>query len=520
MTTSRFPRRSPSARQRRFHRRSALAGYVATLLLAGFVLQVMRIYSPALGLSTLFLVLLVLVAFFRPATSLGVLIVLVLVGDARSMAWWPVVKNLSSGESIFYISNGAVVSPLEITLGAITAIVLAQHMVRRKQDATVRLGALAIPMLLFFASVIFGLIWGLGRGGDLRVALFEARPLLYFPVVYALVMVLFTSVRHYRALAVGIVAALTVEAIHGLWSISEDFARESTDRSPVEHTAALHMNVALIMLIATFLFGTKRIGIRPALLLAGLPITVLYLVAERRAAVVGLVFGVLVLLVALSVRNRSRFMVIVPTGMLLLAAYTAVFWNATNSRFGFPAQAVKIIILPDSAGADDVSSDLYRDIENFAMITTVRSEPLTGIGFGNPFLRPIPLPDISFFEFYEYIPHNSIMWMWTKVGIVGFLAFLFLFASATGIGVRATSRLPDPLDAVIVGSFAAYIPMVFVVAFVDITFDAQTTTLLGAAMAAVASAERLAGLPPPTRRANEAEPIDHEPTPQLEDRVS
>ncbi len=126
---------------------------------------------------------------------------------------------------------------------------------------------------------------------------------------------------------------------------------------------------------------------------------------------------------------------------------------------------------------------------------TIRSNPVTGIGFGRPFFRPIDLPDISFFEFWAFIPHNSLLWLWTKLGIIGFMAFLYLIGLATATGVRAARRMSDPIDAAIVATMAAFVPMTFVVAFVDITFDAQTAVLLGIALALVGSAERMAGLP-------------------------
>ena len=78
----------------------------------------------------------------------------------------------------------------------------------------------------------------------------------------------------------------------------------------------------------------------------------------------------------------------------------------------------------------DASSDLYREIENFDLVYTIRAEPLTGVGFGKPFYQPAPLPDISFFVFYRYIPHNSVLWIWLKMGFVGFVAMFFVIAAA------------------------------------------------------------------------------------------
>ena len=96
---------------------------------------------------------------------------------------------------------------------------------------------------------------------------------------------------------------------------------------------------------------------------------------------------------------------------------------------GFGAIAIKSVIAPGALSKEDESSDLYRRIENYDLVYTAHAKPLTGVGFGKPFYRPVPLPDISFDVFYQYIPHNSILWIWLKTGYLGFVALLFVIAA-------------------------------------------------------------------------------------------
>jgi hypothetical protein len=369
----------------------------------------------------------------------------------------------------------------------------------RADPPPIELGPFWIPLAIFAVSLGTGVVWGLGRGGDLRVALFEVRPLLLIPIVYIAAINLFTTMRHYRILLWGIVAALTFEAVHALFRLSTLRSVLPEGQSPVDHTAALHMNLVILLFIAGLWFGTNKLGKRPLVLLALVPVVWIYLAAERRAGVVGLAIGGGYLAFVLFSKNRTKFKRIIPIMAVIGVAYVGAFWSAEDTPAGFPAQAIKIIIQPDSASEKDASSDLYREIENHNLNATVRSNPVLGIGFGQRFLQPIPLPDISFFEFAPYIPHNSLLWIWTQVGVVGFVAFLHLFALGTATGIRAARRIVDPDDVTLVAVFAAYIPMTMVVAFVDITFDAQTTVLFGVALALVGSAERLSGLPVPGR---------------------
>ena len=107
-----------------------------------------------------------------------------------------------------------------------------------------------------------------------------------------------------------------------------------------------------------------------------------------------------------------------------------------------PANAVKSMIFSNQASYEDQLSNIYRMIENVNASFTIHAAPLTGVGFGNKFYIIIPMPDISFFVWWEYITHNSIIWIWMKSGVGGFLAMLFLIGMAVMTGVRALLRMP------------------------------------------------------------------------------
>lgn len=467
---------------------NSAAVVLATGVLWFVVLRVMSVIGPGYGAAVLAFGLLLLVGLIRPPLGLALLIPLAIVGDAVAMPWWPVIKNLSSSESILYTANQLKVKPAEIMLLAVAAVWLTVRWVGRREKPLVY-GVFWGPLLVFTVTIVLGLVWGVGRGGDFRIAIFEAAPLLYIPIVYLLAVNLFTSIGQYHRVIWGVMAALTFEAIHTWVVLSSLRENIPDDASPLEHTAALHMNLVFLMLVGSIWFGTKRIGLRLLLVIITVPTLFIYLDAERRAAVVGLIIGGLFLAGVLFSRDRAKFKRVVPAMMVFALLYCGAFWNV-ETGIGFPAQAIKIILVPDASAEADASSDLYREIENFDLNATIRGNPVLGVGFGQPFDQPIPLPDISFFEFWEYIPHNSVLWMWLKVGIVGFLAFLYLVALAIARGVRSAAEAEDPDDARMISTVAAFVPMTFVVAFVDITFDGQTTVLLGFALAMLASIDR------------------------------
>lgn len=471
-------------------KRSFVFIYLSLVLLLLIVSRLARMYNAWFSLAFVVLLVVVGLSIVRPALGLGVVLTLTIVGDEFALPWWPVSKNFSSRESVLFIANALTFKPLEVILFVVLAI---WFISRRLSPGAppINYGAFGRPMAIFAASLAMGFVWGMLKGGDIRVAIYESGPLFYIPLVYLMSVNLFTSLTHYRRLMVGILGALTVEAIQVVSRLSTIRAELNDDASTVVHTAALHINIMILMFVASLWFGTNIRGKRPLLILVLIPTMWLYIDSQRRAGIVALIIGGLVLAVVLFVRNRKTFNWIIPIIMVLVLGYTGAFWNS-DSQVAFPAQAIKTVIAPDDAGDKDASSDLYRAIENVNLNATIRSSPILGIGFGRPFLRPIPLADISFFEFAPFIPHNTVLWLWTKVGLAGFVSFIYMIGMGSASGIRAAVRMRDPDNASMVAVFSAYLPMFLVLAFVEISGDATTTTLFAVSLALVGSADRLA----------------------------
>jgi O-antigen ligase len=229
---------------------------------------------------------------------------------------------------------------------------------------------------------------------------------------------------------------------------------------------------------------------RLALVVASIPTIYVFVLSQRRAAFVALVAGFVVLALVLCFRRRRLFFVVAPMVLLLIAGYTVAFWNATDG-VGFGAAAIKTVVAPGSVSEEDESSDFYREIENFDLVETIKAQPLTGVGFGKQFAQPVPLPDISFFVFAEYIPHNSILWIWLKMGYLGFVMLLFIIAAALRAGIRAAMRLPSGDTLAVTVAALAFIVMFAVFAYVDIAWSAQTCLVLAVSMATCANILRL-----------------------------
>jgi O-antigen ligase len=216
---------------------------------------------------------------------------------------------------------------------------------------------------------------------------------------------------------------------------------------------------------------------------------------------VALAAALLLLAILLSRLNPRLLRKVAPFVIVLTIGYVGAFWN-NESLAGFPAQAIKTVISPSQVDQKDQSSDGYRTVENLDIHATIQAKPLTGLGFGQKFYRPFALPDISFFPFYEYMPHNSVLWFWVKTGVAGFVALLFLFGSTIRSGVRTALELPPGRDVVLATAALSYVVMYLIYAYVDVAWDARSMVCIALVTAICADYVRLPDrwAPPVTTR--------------------
>jgi hypothetical protein len=192
--------------------------------------------------------------------------------------------------------------------------------------------------------------------------------------------------------------------------------------------------------------------------------------------------------------NRKLFFKLAPTGLTIFLLYLAAFWNNTGS-IGIIARAVRSVV--GQPTARDAASNVYRDLENINSMFNIKSSPIFGIGFGNKFHIVAPMPDISFFTLWEYITHNSIMWIWMEAGVGAFFSMLLLTGMAMIVGGRAVWNMPyGPLRGVALTA-TLYVFMHFTYAYADMSWDGISMTFIGTMMGLINSMEVIAARPLP-----------------------
>jgi hypothetical protein len=436
---------------------------------------------------------------YQPRYGVYMIVGLTLVGDAALNYWYPFVKNFSSAESLLYLNGSLIISPAETYIALTLLSWLGRGVIQRKIDWYT--GPLFWPALVFIGFITFGLGYGILRGGNLNIALWEARPIYYLLAMLVLTSNLIRTCGQVSKLIWIAMIALFLEGISGtLFVVNILQFQLSTVERIAEHSSSIHANTFFVLLISAWMFRASyaRRLIMPVML----PVIALsYLANQRRAAFITLTIAIVVILVILYWENRQAFWLITPVLAVAGLAYLSVFWNSTGT-LGLFAGAIKSVVAEDTGNTADQASNLYRLIENANTQFTIENATLTGVGFGNKFYIIIPMPDISFFIWWEYITHNSILWIWMKTGIGGFLSMIFLVGSTIMVGVQAFRRMPGGELRAVALTATLYIMMHFVFAYVDMSWDNQSMIYVGTMMGLINRLEQIVAttVPLPQKR--------------------
>jgi O-antigen ligase len=470
-----------------------LAWFSGIFLLTGLLAVAMVLLEPTPAIIAWLVFLLGVAAIlYQPRYGIYLILFFGLVGDMILLPWYPFAKNFSSSESLLFISHSIIFSPLEVYIVLTFISWLGRGAYQRKLK--VFTGSLFWPALIFVAFIIFGLVYGLATGGNTNIALWEARPIFYLVAMFILVSNLLEKREHISCVLWVAMFALLIVGILGDLHFFLDLKGSLAGVEAItEHGTAVQMNTMFIFAVGAYLYKLSPAK-RLALLLMVPIVALTYIATQRRAAFLSLFFALILVAFLLYKENRRVFWLIVPAVTLFAFIYATVFWNS-GSKLALPVEAVKSVFIQDKATARDQSSNNYRVIENADVSYTIHAHPLTGVGFGKEFYRPMPLPDISFFVWWHYITHNSILWIWLKTGAFGFLSMIFLVGFSVVMGIQVLSRLPDRnlKAAAFVATF--YIIMHFMYAYVDMSWEARSMIYIGTMMGIINCLERVAAMP-------------------------
>ena len=367
--------------------------------------------------------------------------------------------------------EGLIERPIGFLFLFILFVIICHRIVTRK--TILKGGALIVPFLLFFLCLIGGAVYGYLTGGSLKVIVVELRPFVYFFESYLIAYNLVARKSHVRIFFWFVIAGAGLKALQGIY-IYLKLHGQLGDFTLMSHEESFFF-IGILLLVILLSVHTHY---RPQLLaaLAVLPFVVVTLVLnDRRADYVAFLLGLgaawMLMLVTMQ-QARKVLLVILFISLAFGGGYVALFAGST-SGIGLPAHALISIFNPAVTDLRNADSNQYRIDENFDLKYTVEhNNPLVGLGFGKPYLQPIPLtivfPGIAAADlYYAYVPHNNIYWVWMRLGAVGFLAFWYLIGSIIVRGSLIARQVRDRYLQMIAIYVVCMTIMEIVVAYAD-----------------------------------------------------
>jgi O-antigen ligase/polysaccharide polymerase Wzy-like membrane protein len=387
-------------------------------------------------------------------------------------------------------ATGLILVPMEIMLLLVTTVWLATELMNRYRRAGLRAGDIGKPMFLFGLLLIVGVLRGLAQEGIFNFAFWESRFLFWMVLCYVLAVNTIRTRGHIRALLALVFVWVTWSAAEGMWrkiALVDNGLLGNIPETYYSHEDVVIWGLLMMLVFARLAFGGSKwqVLLGPiALIIAGYTM----LASERRAGYIAVMVAFGAFALVLWIIKRKAFMLIAVPILIGTAIYMPLFWNNT-SMLGQPARAVRSLRNPDPR---DAASNMARDLEAINVRATIQSNLLLGVGFGRPFLQVVPIPDISFFPFWNYEAHHDILWVWMKVGVFGFILFFIVMCRGLARAAALMRKIRDP-DARVFASLAmSAILMSLVFCWVDLGLtNPRVPVVLGVMLGGLAVLERI-----------------------------
>jgi hypothetical protein len=390
------------------------------LTLAGWLIG----FSTVLGLS----VVLVVVVLIARWPIIGFYVI---AGCAMLIEQEPLVLNGVTAYDLYVFHwparlSGLIERPIGFLMLFIFLVLLCQRFVKRQ--TLLEGGKLFLPLSLFMLCVAWGIVHGLISGGNTKIIVVEVRPFWYLFLSYILAYNLIQHKDHVRLFLWFAILSAGVKSLEGVYIYLVVFHASLVGHNELmAHEESFFFAAFLLLVILFCLHYCYRPQLYTALLFV--PSVLVAMVAnQRRADYIALLVGFIVawvLVIVVKPHARKGLIIALVIFAVLIVGYVLAFGNSSGN-LAEPARAIVSFYHPD---ARDALSNLYRYIENYDLQYTVKLNPL-GLGFGKEFLQPILLPNILIADpYYLYVPHNTIYWVWMRLGPIGYGVLWYLIAA-------------------------------------------------------------------------------------------
>jgi O-Antigen ligase len=340
-------------------------------------------------------------------------------------------------------------SGLDIMLIVLLLTAWARKMSGSRIDSAGRIETPKILVQLALLSLV-GIVWvllvGMMRGGDFSMALWQIDKVIHLPVVFLLFHIGLRGPKDHLAMARVVVGAAMVKALFAVYVVNTVVLPPADDGSPgtlqwaTSHHDSILFGGACVILVSLMMErikGAWKVGF------AILPILFMGMIANNRRMVWVQVLMVFVTLYFSTPTNPAKRKVKYTVFALspFIAAYLAIGWDQKGGIFK-PVNMIRSIVDPETD-----ASTLWRQIENYDILFTIKQFWIFGYGYGNGYWEVMPLPPIDY-SLERYLPHNSLLGLWCFAGVAGYTAITLLWGAGVFFAIRAYYTTKKPVDRV------------------------------------------------------------------------
>ena len=361
-----------------------------------------------------------------------------------------------------------------------------------------RIGSTAIAWAAFLTWVGVGLPVGVLMENSFDEGFFQAKAVIYLGGGFALLSgVPIARLAHSlapRRLLVGLGAVAALSAPSALAGSSYSIAMPLIPGATVGQISPDAATLLSVIAIAALLLEAARRRRRAIYGIAAVPLLLSPFLATQRAAVLGLVVTLLVLLVAAFGRTWSRRIRCTPTEAALLVAIILVPVLTTIGLRAALQTDAEAEIIPYSGVLTDTFTAERKDQsaqtrENLwrTGLDDARAYPITGWGLGKTYSVERAAQPGVFLEGGGY--HNVFVDLYVRRGLVGVALFVEAMACSLWDALRTWRRHHDRRIAVFAGACGAALAGLLAKGMVESVFEKfRLATLMGLLIGAIASA--------------------------------
>jgi uncharacterized membrane protein len=311
------------------------------------------------------------------------------------------------------------------------------------RDFKFQKGAFFGWFMAYIVMVCVGWMRGVATGGDATMALWEVRSQFHFFAAYLMGANLITERKHaYTVLWIAIIG-VGLKGLVGIYAYIQ-MGGVVGEQGVLYHEESLFFNIIVFIMFITWLSNADQ-KMKWASLLLSPACIFTALQNQRRSGIAAFIVALIPLIPILMVvleQRRPQVIRFVIGFAIFNAFYLPAGWHS-QAAWALPARAIKSNSDPSER---DASSDYYRMAENFNLKATRDQSPIVGIGYGKPYLMIIYQPGIDQFDrFLKFLPHNSILWVWMRIGHIGFLCLMMVLATVCVKGSQILKATQDPV---------------------------------------------------------------------------